>query len=343
MDDYLKNMLAKYPIYAGYDPITKEKDICWNCNEAPKKLLRCGRCRLAMYCNKKCQKLHFSAHKQYCIGTLQDLKRVQYYKQELLDEFQFPDVDEDFFEIAGGDFGEIPETRNYMSARLRYIQGIRYAANRMKTKSLWTATLNNQMDMLRLDDYDKKGFRKEVTSVLLELNRDDDCYKVIKFWFNGIREFEHEEIFDIEMDRYGNPIEGEMFSPYSLSLSHKIALVIVKMRILMAWNTHNDIVQEVLPFDPLVNQKIVGMCVYDKIDKQRKLLYKYMHMLHEHDMQILPSFTELDSLSEFRGPDYYDDIDGVEAQDNLYNYCQLMQRIPGAIQNIKQFLRKVKE
>jgi len=39
---------------------------CWACLSIKKGLLRCSRCRLALYCNKTCQKKHFKYHKHWC-------------------------------------------------------------------------------------------------------------------------------------------------------------------------------------------------------------------------------------------------------------------------------------
>ena len=39
---------------------------CSYCLKASAKLSRCGRCRVAAYCSKECQKEHWKKHKQHC-------------------------------------------------------------------------------------------------------------------------------------------------------------------------------------------------------------------------------------------------------------------------------------
>jgi len=41
------------------------KDVCCTCGKS-KSELRCSRCKKAVYCTQRCQKLHWSVHKSYC-------------------------------------------------------------------------------------------------------------------------------------------------------------------------------------------------------------------------------------------------------------------------------------
>lgn len=40
---------------------------CDNCCKRMQHRLRCGRCKLALYCNRDCQRAHWSLHKPYCL------------------------------------------------------------------------------------------------------------------------------------------------------------------------------------------------------------------------------------------------------------------------------------
>lgn len=52
---------------------TEARDIdlnytCWYCNKmSPAKLKKCGKCHVAIYCNKECQKSHWPVHKKKCL------------------------------------------------------------------------------------------------------------------------------------------------------------------------------------------------------------------------------------------------------------------------------------
>ncbi|KDQ58660.1 hypothetical protein JAAARDRAFT_34494 [Jaapia argillacea MUCL 33604] len=39
---------------------------CWNCGKGQEKLMKCAGCRYAVYCNKDCQRAHWSNHKEAC-------------------------------------------------------------------------------------------------------------------------------------------------------------------------------------------------------------------------------------------------------------------------------------
>lgn len=41
--------------------------ICFNCKDSSTKMLKCGKCKLALYCSKGCQKEHWRIHKEKCV------------------------------------------------------------------------------------------------------------------------------------------------------------------------------------------------------------------------------------------------------------------------------------
>lgn len=42
----------------------KSENVCWNCGKFGKK--KCGNCRVAKYCSKECQRVHWKEHKPIC-------------------------------------------------------------------------------------------------------------------------------------------------------------------------------------------------------------------------------------------------------------------------------------
>ena len=121
--------------------------------------------------------------------------------------------------------------------------------------------------MLWLNEQDGLDIREQVTSTFLTLNQDDNYYKFIKFW---LLRFDDEDPEDWEDDtttyRYGDPTEDH--EDTRIDLSHTVALLVGKMRIVAAYEAHVKIVQEVLPFDDPVRENIVKMIVCCDIDRQ---------------------------------------------------------------------------
>jgi hypothetical protein len=45
----------------------RSKLYCCQCRSSPDKLFQCSRCKVTQYCSKKCQRTHYSVHKQGCL------------------------------------------------------------------------------------------------------------------------------------------------------------------------------------------------------------------------------------------------------------------------------------
>ncbi|XP_071146982.1 uncharacterized protein [Mytilus edulis] len=65
--DVMKEFMAKrYRAQIDISSIVCET--CWNCNEKSNKLLKCGKCKVALYCCKECQKSDWkNIHKLVCL------------------------------------------------------------------------------------------------------------------------------------------------------------------------------------------------------------------------------------------------------------------------------------
>ena len=332
------------PIYSGLDMDTKEKEYCWNCGETPKKLLRCGRCQMAWYCNRSCQKMGFSEHKKECKHAFECKQELEARRQELeYMELYMGEGPENAFETSVGNFWGILKTRDYMRARSQIIQIILHLAYKIETKSLWSSVLHHQLDMLRLCVSDNLGIRDEVPPVLLALNRDDDCCKFIRWWILALDERDIGELepwvtnVKTDLDRYGDPTEGKENS--HVDLSHLVALLVVKMRLVAAYETHEKVIHNILPFDDLVRENVVKISVCDDIDKQKALRNKYLQMIHKHNKHMLPGFVDPHSMNDMKRPNYYCSGDISEALMYLDPYCRHILRIPGSQKVIEDFLK----
>ena len=344
IEDLLRKISLKIPVYSGFDTSTSEKEYCWKCGEKPEKLLRCGRCHLARYCNRECQKEHFSSHKSECKNVSKATKLVETCRQELEHMTEFMGGEpENAFETSVGIFWGVIETRSYMKAREELVSVIRYIADRIETKSLWNSVLDHQLDMLRLCEDDNLGVRDNVPSVLLALNRDDDCNKFIRYWVKIDKQVAPEPwpepwVNNTDMDRYADPMHDDDGS--DIRLSHMIALLIVKLRIVEAYEAHTKTIQDMLAFDDLVRENIVKMSVCCDIEEQRALRKKYLQMLHKRNKYMLPSFVDPAPMQAMSYPTSYSPGDIDEARMNIGNYFRHVLRIPSARIVIKDFLEE---
>lgn len=53
---------------------SENKNVCAGCNASDKKVLLCGKCKIAKYCGSVCQRADFASHKQFCTMFAQTKK-----------------------------------------------------------------------------------------------------------------------------------------------------------------------------------------------------------------------------------------------------------------------------
>ncbi len=49
--------------------------ICWQCGAMPAYLKQCGRCCMAWYCSRDCQRAQHSSHKRWCSGVADEMRQ----------------------------------------------------------------------------------------------------------------------------------------------------------------------------------------------------------------------------------------------------------------------------
>lgn len=203
---------------------------CGHCGA--KASLRCSSCLVVYYCCHDHQKAHFPKHKSGCKAIKRLSAKLKREEDELRsnhdDLFEYRDV----FETQVGHFWGIYETRDYMRAKNELLTEF----ERMGNPEALQAALTHAMDCLRLCRSDNMGIRGLIPSMMIRLNKDQECYDFMKWWATS--------------DPDGTYNWGDMSLPYlnihgadatenistweSLELNHNVAVTLVKCRAMLA-------------------------------------------------------------------------------------------------------------
>ncbi|GKZ00618.1 hypothetical protein MPSEU_001013900 [Mayamaea pseudoterrestris] len=174
--------------YNGGSTRLPEEPFCRNCDATlhQESALRCSRCSLVHYCNQKCQKEHFPAHKRMCKGMRQlyDKLEVEASKLRSTTCNSATRTPENLFETSVGKFWYILGTRDYMNARCDVFYACKAILNSEKkdNKLALEFAMEHNLGLLRLCHGDNKGVRYATPFVLLRLNRDDHAYSACRYW-----------------------------------------------------------------------------------------------------------------------------------------------------------------
>lgn len=185
------------------------------------------------YCGRDHQTLDWNEdHKAICSSvkkTKTKLTREIETLNNMPGDFAFPEKP---FENAVGHFWGIIDTRTYMRARYAHIEAILKVSNRTAVQS----ALDHLLDMLRLNRGDNMGIRSLVPALFLRLDRDQECYDFLKWWYLS----NNDETYDWGntdlpyMDiRNANAFEPtDDFNMKWTDLSHASMLCLLKWRLL---------------------------------------------------------------------------------------------------------------
>lgn len=211
--------------------ITSFAPRCGFCDKTGK-LLRCSRCKVMHYCNKKHQSSHRASHKSACNNVHKQTGVVEVEEQKIRnnpgDLFMPPNA----FETHVGHFWGLFETRDYMRARFGLVEALR----KIKTPYSTQAQLDHLMDMLRLCRSDNMGVRDLVPALMLQLNKDQECYDFVKWWRTtgcegdydwGDMDLPHLDIHNA--DSY-EPVD--FLCGRWISLSQTAAIILLKIKLL---------------------------------------------------------------------------------------------------------------
>ena len=154
------------------------KHRCGLCMELKAKLLRCTGCNVVRYCSKDHQVKHRLEHKSTCNKIKKC--RTKLTKEENAVRNATPDfmTPANAFESNVGHFWGIHSTRDYMRARFDLADTVR----RQGTLDGVTEGFEHLQDMMRLCRSDNMGLRDLIPSVMLQLDKDQECYDFIKWY-----------------------------------------------------------------------------------------------------------------------------------------------------------------
>lgn len=182
------------------------------------------------------QNEHKKRHKHACKTTQRAQKN--FVNDGLSRLRNCPDIlvrPEDVFDYYAGHFWDTAGTRDYMPARLKFVDVVltSFPHHRMAAQIV----LDDLVAMLRLDRRDNLGLRNTVPSLMLRLGRHRYAYGLVKWWAGPKPDNEYEwpemtqYIFEVTQDA-DLLEEPEWWIGESFVLAHATAVMLIKLRIL---------------------------------------------------------------------------------------------------------------
>lgn len=198
-----------------------------------------ARCEAVFYCRPHHRALDRANHEKKC-EAISRLRKILDQQENSLrngpwDRFTPPNL----FVDCIGRFWAIAATRDYLRARYRFCHQLLDTFGSLNGRSYVVETvLGHCIDMLWLNRSDSQRVRERVPALYLRLGRDQDSYDFLKWWMNSRKT--ESELLDINLpylnvqnaDLLEHP-EGSTWSFQKLCLSHLVALVLLKIRILL--------------------------------------------------------------------------------------------------------------
>lgn len=129
-------------------------------------------------------------------------------------------------------FWGILDTRDYIRARYAYVEALLKIQNRTAIET----ALDHLLDILRLNRSDNMGVRSQIPGLYLLLDRDQECYEFVKWWFTCDPDG-HYDWGNIDLP-YLNIKNANAFEPYDSwrmdfpDLLQLYRLLLVKLRVL---------------------------------------------------------------------------------------------------------------
>lgn len=179
----------------------------------------------------------------------------------------------DAFYTGKGHFWGIHKTRGYMGARFALVE----AQLKINTPQAVKASLDHLLDMLQLCRGDNMGVRDLIPALYLRLGRDQECYDFCKWWAttgsksnydwsdmnNGYLDVKNADIFE----------SAAVFTRKYAALSHSVAMMLIKIRLLIDLQTLQRAKDEVGPHVPQeILDWVQAQSVSSVITNNRKFL-----------------------------------------------------------------------
>ncbi|KAI1861941.1 hypothetical protein JX265_009444, partial [Neoarthrinium moseri] len=196
-------------------------------------LLRCGGCKVVSYCSATHQSAHRAEHKAICNAIKKSRETLAHEEAALRARPANLYLPFDVFNAGAGRFWGIIDTRDYMRARFAAADSLL----QVDTVSAAEEALDHLMDMLRLCRSDNLGVRDIVPTLLLRLDREQECYDFLKWWATVGSDM-HYDWGDVTLPylniRGADAFEDfDAFDVNSLGLAHLVAATLLKLRLFL--------------------------------------------------------------------------------------------------------------
>lgn len=147
------------------------------CEESGDNMLQCTGCHVVRYCTKEHQVAHRPRHKSMCNTVKKqrsELAEEEGYVRNGALEFMAPP---NAFESDVGHFWSVMSTRDYLRARFALANHLQVLGTLDSVKE----ALDHMVDLLRLEERDTFNLLDIIPTLLLRLDRDQECYDVLKY------------------------------------------------------------------------------------------------------------------------------------------------------------------
>ncbi|CAH0028869.1 unnamed protein product [Clonostachys rhizophaga] len=250
-------------------------------------LLLCGGCKVVHYCSIEHQIAHRSMHKVSCKAIRKTRKTFEHEKSKLQartdSASDAQSNSKGVVQTGVGNFWSTVETQEYMVARFA-------AANallQVDTKLAVEGALDHFNEMIRLCGCDDQEVRDIIPHLLLRLGREQECYNFLKWWATTENPWKITTPY-LHLPE-ADPLESvEIFSSKETSVSHLVALTLLKMRLFLDMDACSTFIADLdPPFDPFdlyddKDRPRPGRCVRNKIkEMNRSYLEQTAQMLRD--------------------------------------------------------------
>mmetsp|Transcript_27326 Transcript_27326/g.76306 ORF Transcript_27326/g.76306 Transcript_27326/m.76306 type:complete len:377 (+) Transcript_27326:172-1302(+) len=300
---------------------------------AAKRLLKCSRCRVAVYCSARCQREDYKGeHREACKALKEysdEMKREELRLHHAPATLSYDNMNY-FKEDNIGHFYGLFETRGYLRAIYGLAEEIRYLAHTQETRPLWDKVVKLHLEILRLNHSDNMGVRFKLPFYLLSLNRDQDCYSFIKHWKRVYDRNDGKppsppprkgEWFYPRDANVLEPLPGGLIKELEGSLAWAAAVLVVKLRKIGALETAVRLGK--VASDPEVLPPLVADA------------HRLLNMIERRNPVFLKALVNPGPLRSQDMPEYWSPGKPSEAYMVLNDCCRHFHRIPFAIQRIE--------
>ncbi|PYH94324.1 hypothetical protein BO71DRAFT_430056 [Aspergillus ellipticus CBS 707.79] len=229
----------------------------------------CGACKTVVYCSRDHQLKHYNAHKTACYLVAESRERYWFELEQITGDCGGPANLANLIKIFGADYLVIHFYLNGFTNSCRsLVRALRLINNRRSVKE----QLRHCMDMLEVMRADETGLRFHVPSLMIRLNKDQQCFDFMKWyakqgsrrqdsWCNPSLPF-----LDIKsadgLEDPGLIYNVKKLNPMSQGVNTAIVLALLKLRLIFDLQTLQAASQTIGRFVPfeilyLINRYVI--------------------------------------------------------------------------------------